>query len=54
MVVINGCASDWVPVTSLGTVLFIIYINDLDVGFKNFIAKFADDTKIRSSVISDN
>ncbi len=59
-VVINGTASDWVPVTSgvlqgsvLGPVLFIIYISDINVGSNNFIEKFADDTKIGNSVIFD-
>ncbi len=33
--------------------LFIIYINDIDVGLNNFIGKFAYDTKIGNSVISD-
>ncbi len=33
--------------------LFIIYINDIDFGLNNFIGKFADDVKIRNSVISD-
>ncbi len=53
MVVINGTASDWAPVTSgvlqgsvLGPVMFIIYINDIGVGLNNLILKFADDTKI--------
>ncbi len=33
--------------------LFIIYINDIDIGLNNFIGKFADDTKIGNSVIFD-
>ncbi len=60
-VVINGTASDWAPVTSgfpqcsvLGSVLFIIYINDIDFGIKKRNSKFADDTKICKSIITDH
>ncbi len=60
-VVINGTASDWAPVTSevplgsvLGPALFIIYINDIDVGLNNFTLKSADDTKIGNSVITNH
>ncbi len=59
--VINGTTSDWAPVTTgvpqgsvLGPVQFIIFINDIDVGLNNFISKFANDTKIGKSIITDH
>ncbi len=52
-VVINGKASKWVNVASgvpqgsvLGTLLFIIYINNLDCDIVTKLNKFADDTKL--------
>ncbi len=59
-VVIDEFNSEWASATSgdpqgsvLGPLLFIIYINDLDVGLNNRISKFADDTKIGNSVLTD-
>ena len=60
-VCINGEQSTWKPVWSgvprpqgsvLGPVLFLIFINDLDLGIVNWILKFADDTNIFSKISS--
>ena len=51
-IVINDVSSSWGNVTSgvpqgsvLGTLLFFIYINDIDTDLFSKICKFADDTK---------
>jgi len=55
---INGCYSEWTDVISgipQGTVLFIIYINDLPEICEQFarIYLFADDAKLFKHVICD-
>ncbi len=44
----------WRPQGSvLRPVLFINYINDIDLGLNNFISKFAHDTNIGNADLSD-
>ena len=56
-VCLQGELSGWLDVTSgvpqgsvLGPILFLIFVNDMDSGIVNWILKFADDTKIYSSL----
>ena len=58
-VCMNGFSSLWRAVVSgvpqgsvLGPILFLIFINDIDIGLVNWILKFADDIKIFGKVDS--
>ena len=60
-VVINGESSSWGNIISgipkgfvLGPLLFLIYINDIDIDLLSKICKFGDETKIGHVVATED
>jgi len=60
-VVINGINSDWCAVLSgipqrsvLGPLLFVIYINDIDININNVILKYVEDSKLFAAAADSN
>ena len=58
-VVLDGHMSDWLPVLSgvpqgsfWGPILFIVYIDNLDVNLSSYVLKFADNVTFFSEVSS--
>ena len=59
-VIVNGTASEWSKVTSgipqgsvLGSLLFVIFINDLPSNINYNTYMFADDTKVYNIITND-
>lgn len=51
---LSGCLSLWrLQCSVLGPLLFIIYINDVDIELSNPVSKFAGDTNVSKLFLAD-